>query len=420
MMMRPRHLLRFPPLPAMRRQSVATVVAAPVARLVYPLPTTSPATETTRRKSLLSLSPRLLSFVAVVMLPVVVAAAYLFLIAADQYVAEFRLTLRSADAPSIDPLSLFRGDVWHSSTATESQVVAQYIGSRAIVDALDPSLDLRRMFSLPQADWWARLTLPASIEDLVFYWEKQVDPFYDTATGTIIVRVRAFTADDSVHLAQAIVAASEKLINDLSARARRDAVATAGDEVVRAEARLKSTLAKIREFRDREGLIDPGKTADATAMLATKLRDDLLKTNSDLATLRAYMNEAAPVVQVLKARIRALEAQERGLGHEMTASSVSSGDTQGKALSSSLGSYEQLDADRKFAETAYQHTLEELDRARDNADRQHIYIASFVPPGLPETSLYPRRWRSLGVVALIAFAVWVIGTLTVQSVRDHL
>ena len=61
-----------------------------------------------------------------------------------------------------------------------------------------------------------------------------------------------------------------------------------------------------------------------------------------------------------------------------------------------------------------------LDQARANADRQQVYIASFVPPSLPEEALYPRRWRSLGVVALFAFALWAIGGLAVQSIRDHL
>ena len=41
-------------------------------------------------------------------------------------------------------------------------------------------------------------------------------------------------------------------------------------------------------------------------------------------------------------------------------------------------------------------------------------------PSLPEEPLYPRRWRTLGTVALIAFALWGIGGLAVQSVRDHL
>ena len=46
--------------------------------------------------------------------------------------------------------------------------------------------------------------------------------------------------------------------------------------------------------------------------------------------------------------------------------------------------------------------------------------ARFHPPSLPEEALYPHRWRSLGVITLIAFAIWAIGALAVQSVRDHL
>jgi capsular polysaccharide transport system permease protein len=383
-----------------------------VARLVIPGPART-TYELPSRRGFLSLRP--LSFLAVVMLPIAVAAVYYSVIAADQFVAEFRLSLRTVDAPRVEPLALFSGQVAQMAAASESQIVAQYIASRAIVDTLDPDLDLRKLFSPPEADWWARLWLPAPIEELVYYWKNQVDPFYDTATGTIIVRVRAFAPKDSLLLAQAIVSRSEKLINDLSARARRDTVGLADAELAQAEARLKAVLAQIRDFRDKQQLIDPGKTADATAGLANKLRDELLKANAELTTLKAYMRDDAPAVRVLKARIHALDIQLRGLAREMT------DDTKPAtpALSQTLGAYEALEAERKFAELAYQHALEGLDRARDNADRQHIYIASFVPPSLPESSLYPYRWRSVGIVALVAFGVWAIGALMFQSIRDH-
>ena len=364
------------------------------------------------------MSPRALSFGALVLLPMFVAAVYYFLIAADQYVAEFRFSLRAVDPPRIDALSPFGGGAVQTPAAAEAQIVTQFIASRAIVDELDPKLDLRRMFAPPEADWWARLGSGASIERLVYYWRGQVDPFYDTSTGTIIVRARAFRPRDALTLAQAIVEASQKLVNDLSARARHDAVGYADAEVAASEQRLSKALAAIRQFRDREGMIDPAKAADANAALQTKLRDDLLKANSQLATLRSLVRDDAPTVRVLKARVRALEAEQRNLAHEMTAGPASR--EGAPALSQELGSYEALDAERKFAEAAYQHALEGLDRARDNADRQHIYIESFVPPSLPQTALYPHRWRALGTIALIAFAVWAIGALTVQSIRDHL
>ena len=369
------------------------------------------------------LSLQMLSFLVVVVLPAIAAAIYYFAIAADQYVAEFRMSLRTVDAPRIEPLVLFGGDAGRTSAATESQIVTQFIASRAIVDELDPKLDLRRMFAPPGADWWARLWLPATSEQLVYYWRNEVDPFYDISTGTIVVRVRAFAPGDALQLAQAVVASSEQLINDLSARARHDALDYAEADVASAEARLKTALGAIRDFRDKEGMIDPGQTASADATLATKLRDDLLKANSELATLRAYMHDDAPPIRVLKARIKSLEAQQRILAHEMTASTPATPSPAAPSppvLSRELDSYEALDAERKFAETAYQHALEGLDRARDNADRQHIYIESFVPPSLPESSLYPHRWRSLGTVGLIAFAIWAIGGLVLQSIREHI
>ena len=119
---------------------------------------------------------------------------------------------------------------------------------------------------------------------------------------------------------------------------------------------------------------------------------------------------------MLKARIHSLEAQRGSLAREITDPDAARSDT----LSRVLGSYEQLESERKFAEASYQLALRGLDQARANADRQRVFIASFIPPRLPEEALYPRRWRTLGTVTLIAFALWAIGGLAVQSVRDHL
>src|SRR5947208_14293133 len=123
--------------------------------------------------------------------------------------------------------------------------------SPAVIDQLDAALDSNRMFSPPEADWWSRLPRPTSIEGLVQYWRGQVDPFYDPANGTVVVRVRAFTPAEALQLAQAIVSASEQLVNDLSTRARHDALRNGEGEVSHDETRLKAVLGQIRPYRDR-------------------------------------------------------------------------------------------------------------------------------------------------------------------------
>ena len=361
-------------------------------------------------------SLRALSFALLVLLPVTISGAYYFLIAADQFVAEFRFSLSSVGKPRFDPLSLLTGGSPHSAAALESQVVVQYMTSRAMVDDLNATLDLRQLFSAPDADWWARLPVPAPIETLVRYWKGQVDPFYDPAIGTATVRVRAFSSADALRLAQAMVASSERLVNDLSMRARRDTVRYAEMEVAQAEGRLQAVLGEIRAFREREGVIDPSEAAKASALLAARLRDELVRANAELSSLQSYMRDDAPPVRVITARIRALEIQQRAVARDISDPEKS----QTSGLSHLLASYEQLENERRFAETAYQHALLSLDQARADADRQQVYIASFVPPSLPEEALYPRRWRCFGMVALVSFAVWAIGGLMVQSVRDHL
>jgi capsular polysaccharide transport system permease protein len=355
------------------------------------------------------------SFILVVIVPAVLAGVYYFLIAADQYVAEFRFALRTAE-PVRNEANSFLGSTAPSPVGVDSYAVVQYIGSRDIIDDVAKTTDLRTMFSRPEADWRARLPSPVTIEELVRYWKNQVDGFFDVSNGTVVVRVRAFAPDDAMNLAQAVLAASERLVNDLSARARRDTLQNSKKEVQRAERRLKIALARLREFRDREGIIDPRKTADATQALAGRIRDEVVRAETELATVKHYMRGDAPSVKMLEARIQSLQTQLRSVESEVTDTERS----RSEVLSRVMGLYERLESERSFAEKAYQHALEALDRARLNADRQQVYIAGFVQPSLPEEALYPRRLRAVGIVVFLCCAVWLIGAFIVQTVREHL
>jgi capsular polysaccharide transport system permease protein len=358
---------------------------------------------------------RWFSFIIIVAIPAAIAATYYFRVAADQYVAEFRFALRSAEPERHDPALFLQESIVPSVMGLDSYVVVQYLASRAIIDDLSATLDLRQMFSRSEADWPVRLDLPVSIEELVRYWKRQVDAFFDATNGTIVVRARAFTPQDALGLAEGILVSSERLVNDLSARARSDALRNAEEEVGRAERRLKLALTHLREFRDKEGIIDPRKTADATVALAGRVRDEIVRADTELTTLKHYMRDDAPSIKMLEARVQSLEAQRRAVESEVTDTEK----TRSEALSRVMGSYEQLESERTFAENTYQHALQALDRSRINADRQQVYLATFVQPTLPEEALYPRRLQSFAVVSGVAFAIWVIGSFIVQSIRDH-
>src|ERR1700687_5924671 len=172
----------------------------------------------------------LISLILAVVIPAFMAILYLAFIASDQYVAEARFAVRTSqiDGGGGDKLLSMLGSGLGSSmpalAGQDPYIVTGYIHSRAIVDDLSQQLDLRAIFTRPGSDFWARLKRNASIEDLVDYWNGMVTADVDVPSGIVTVAARAFRQEDALALSQAIIAASEKLVNEVSARARHDAM----------------------------------------------------------------------------------------------------------------------------------------------------------------------------------------------------
>lgn len=354
------------------------------------------------------------SFLVFVGVPSLVMAFYLFAIAADQYVAEARFAVRGnvERVPSPDNLAQLN-PVAVQTNSQDSFIVAGYIASKAIVEDLNRTLDLKKMFSRDEADIWARFDPSWPFEDLVEYWNRHVRATTDTISGVVTLQVRAFTREDALAIARAVVQKSEVLINELSRRNRADTLARASEELAKAEGRLREAQLAIQAFRNRSGLVDPVKSAESVFLTLVALRRDKLKVENDLTVLRRSVDESSRPAQQLIAEIRALDEQMAKLQSQLT------GGAGGSVASQTLLEYEGLMIEKTFAEKLYAAAQAIQDRARIDTERQQIYLATFVPPSLPEDTLYPRRWSTLFVSAFVAFLLWSIGMLVVAGVNDH-
>jgi len=370
-------------------------------------------------------SPLLVSFIVLVLLPAAVGIVYFVFVASDQFTAEARFAVRTADeardqkAQVGSLLSSLSSLSSMSTSATsfaqqDAEIVSSYIRSRAIIDDLDGVIDLRAIFRRPEADLWARLPDDASAEVLRDYWLRMVSTYLETASGIVNLKVRAFRRDDALALAKAILQASEHLVNSISLRARADAMRRAEEEVRRADGLMRLALADLAHFRDSTGIIDPVKSADLAVQLLLDLMRDKIKIETELHIAQRVSSADAPGVAPLRARLESVEAQIARTKAELTGESQ-----QARTLAAALVEFEELEVKRQFAESLYGFAREGLDRARIAAERQTIYVTVFVPPALPEEVSFPLRLTFSALITIGLAVTWGTGAMICASVMDH-
>jgi capsular polysaccharide transport system permease protein len=359
----------------------------------------------------------LTSFYVFVIVPAIVAVLYLTFVASDQYIAETRFAVRSLQSDGGTDkasTSLLGSSAVPVMADQDAYIVVGYIHSRAIVDDLSSTIDLRSIFRRPEADFWARLKADASIEDLVKYWDVMVETYVDRPSGIVTVAVKAFRPDDALLLSRAVLMASEKLVNDVSARARADAMRAAEDEVRRYEAQVRDALLALRSFRDREGFISPTTEATSTSTLLMQVMSEKIKLQNDLFVASRAMSPNAPTVQTMRSRLENVDRQIDQLKAQLASHS-----TDGRPLSKSLVKFEELELQRTFAEKLYSMAQDALERARMRAERQNLYISEFVQPSLPQQPTYPQRFALSFIIPIALLVVWGILALIGAAVEDH-
>ncbi|WP_321341411.1 hypothetical protein [Breoghania sp.] len=357
-----------------------------------------------------------ITFVLFVVLPTLVTALYFAFLASDQYAVEAQFAVRTKETggASMDGLSILSGITGSAPSASDSYIVENFIGSRDLVDKVDEDLDLRKLFARPEADFFASVDKDAPIEDLLEYWRTMVTTEFDQYSGIITLTVRAFRPEDAVAVGQKVIGFSEALVNDLSRRAREDAVSEAKSEVARAENRLRLARRAVARFRGDERRLNPVATAEAREKIIAGLEGERAKLETQRAAIMG-MSPNSPRLTSIESQIEAVAKQIEAVRLQ---TNQNDGDGEG-TLNQQLSQYEELQTEREFAERAYVSSLASLEKARLEAVSQNRYLAVFVQPMLPDLALYPEGVRWTLTVLVAAFLFWAISGLIVASVRDH-
>jgi capsular polysaccharide transport system permease protein len=352
------------------------------------------------------------SFVVVVMLPLMVSAAYLYGVAKDQYASTVGFSVRREDASSAGDILGGLTSLTKSSSS-DTDILYEYLRSQKLVADMDSRVDLRGIWSKPAGDPVFVLDPSGSIEDLVDYWQRMVRTSYDSTTGLIEVRVLAFEPNDATAVAEALLSESARMINDLSAAAREDAVRYSREELTAAEDRLRNAREAVTAYRVKNQIVDPTTDFQTQAGLVGSLENQLAEAQIEIDLLAGVADNDPRLVQAKRRSAVIIEriAAERA--------KVGADGVGKKDFAALAADYERLLVDREFAEKAYITSLSTYDSAKAESQRTSRYLAAHILPTKAEVSRYPERLALLGLMALFLGLIWSIAVLISYSLKDR-
>lgn len=355
-----------------------------------------------------------LSFLFLVAVPAIVTAAYFSFFASPEYVTEIRFTLGGGEMARTGDGNAFRG-LPLALVVQDTEVVANYLRSPTVVAQM--AQILRPAYGNSNVDWLSRLPQDASREELQRYWRSMTSSNVKVLGGIVNFTVDAYTPQDAAQLGSAVLALSEKMINDLNDRMLHDSLQRANDNLNDAAKRVAGARIKLEQARNAEGMLSAGGTANAIADLLKNVEAGRIALRQEYDSRLRFVARSQPEMRALRAQMRAADTQIAQLKSRITVTDLSG---RQNVVSASMVKLSALDLDRQIAEMEYSMASTALEQARLIAKSKLVYLNSFVTPMLGERPDFPTPTEKIIIEIAASLALWGALVAVAKLVRNNM
>ena len=352
-------------------------------------------------------------FIATVIVPTLCAILYFGLFASDVYISEAKFVVRSPEKTSSSGLGVLLKSAGFANAGDEVYAAQEFVESRDALRALNNRGAFVQAYTNPSISVFDRFGAGGtqdSFEDLYKYYEKMVLVRHDTTSSIVTLSVRAFTPDQAKRFNEQLLNMAENTVNRLNARGRQDLIRYAQVEVDRAKLTARNAAVALATYRNQAGVIDPEKQATVQLQMVSKLQDELIATEAQLAQIQAFAPKN-PQIEVFNVKVTTLSKQiDEELGKVVG---------NRKSLSSSAAQYQRLFLETQFADRQLASAMASLEEAHNEARRKQAYVERIVEPNFPDSPLEPRRLRGILATFALGIVAWGVLSMLLAGVKEH-
>lgn len=354
-------------------------------------------------------------FVSIVLLPMAIALIYYTVFALDRYVSIAQITVRqtgSHEAPQLPGLAVMLGGV-NPTSREETLYLREFITSADMLEVLEKKLNWSQHYSERWIDPVYLLRASSPREELLEYYRRLVNAHFDEQTGLLEIEVQAFDQEFAQETLKAILAESERFVNEISHRMAREQMNFAQSELANARKTYELHREEMLKFQSHNKLLNAQATAESRAGVIADLEGTLTKARAELKGMLASLSSDSPQVRQQRVRINALEQQVDAESKRLVSQ------TDGDQLNVVAAKYRNLMIDTGIAEEAYKFAVTAVETARIEASKKIRSLVTVVGPNKPEESLYPRRIYNLVTIFICLMLLYGIVRFIIATIEDH-
>lgn len=351
--------------------------------------------------------------VLLVVVPICLAFIYLFAIAKDRYVSESTVVVkRSSD---IEGAGLNIGLLLGSANPVaheDAMYLREYIYSADMLQRLDQQLHFKQAFSQAGFDFANRLSTDFTREEFLAYYRKRVEISYDEKSSLLTIRTQGFTPEFALRFNKAVLAESERFINELSHTIAREQMHYAEGELGQAYSQLNNAKEQLLTYQNKNGVLDPQAKAEAASKLIAEMEARLAQMEAEQRNLLSYLNADTPQALSMKNAINALSAQ-------ISSEKVKLTSPDGDRLNRKTAQFMEIRSNLEFKAELYKHTLAVVEKIRVESARKLKNLVVITSPQMAEEAEYPRKLHILGTLVMTMLLLYGVARLTLAIIEDH-
>ena len=188
------------------------------------------------------------NFKAALMIFFFLTLAYLSFIQSNRYVSVAKIIVNQTQP--IESQGNFGSAITPRTKNEDVQLIIEYIKSIEMMEYLDYSIDLRKIFSNENADIISRFSTNADKDSLYKFYLKHIKVKTSPDNSILIIEVQSFNSEDSRKILEIIIRRSEEFINKIFHDVAKEQLDFIEDEVLAKEKRILELEKKLRHAQN--------------------------------------------------------------------------------------------------------------------------------------------------------------------------